>query len=539
MTPSTPLFLLAAVVFSVRAVSNWPIIAPAAGDDVPVNETYTIRWINDTEGPVSITLMYTDSPGIILTSSTENTGSFEWTPVTVLAGDADYFLKICDVTIDSSECSYTSNGRFHIVSSSTTSTTTNPPAPTTTATTSTSSTTTPLTITTPPTTTTTPTMATPSPPEDDNKGSSGLGTASVVGLSVGTTLGTLFLAAAAFILYKKSKKSKPAKQGSAPGFGPGPDHAGEHPSEYYHPGAAGLGGEGHLAQQHDRQYPAQGYLIQQKQNHPSELDSWAVHQLDYVASLIHPISSETGLRYFERDTAENAIQRLVDEAHNDKQLRVRLSTQGSVTFESYTSRAGKVDAVSESVDQSCIYRRSDGQNVPAPSIEYKAPHKLTRDEVVSGLREEIQPERDVINKGGKGFAFASRRLTAAVVTQLFSYMVDNGIQYGYVCTGETFIFLHIPDNPSIVYYSVCIPNQDVALRSPPPSKAWYDRADGLDIWPIDFEDVLRDIPENERKVPRKSPYRAQRWKGFTRSPIKTRSRCRPENSNAPLPPEQG
>ncbi|KAI1357257.1 hypothetical protein F5Y08DRAFT_192996, partial [Xylaria arbuscula] len=31
-----------------------------------------------------------------------------------------------------------------------------------------------------------------------------------------------------------------------------------------------------------------------------------------------------------------------------------------------------------------------------------------------------------------------------------------------------------------------------------------------------------------------SPYRAQRWKGFTRSPIKTRSRCRLEDSNTSL-----
>ncbi|KAI0095725.1 hypothetical protein GGR51DRAFT_544705 [Nemania sp. FL0031] len=207
-------------------------------------------------------------------------------------------------------------------------------------------------------------------------------------------------------------------------------------------------------------------------------------------------------------------------------------------------------------DQFCIYRRSDGRNVPALAIEYKAPHKLTRDEVVSGLGGEIQPERDVINKDGKGFAFASRRLTAAVVTQLFSYMVDKGVQYGYVCTGETFVFLHIPDDPSIVYYSVCVPNLDVvekdenrlhrtavaqvfafvlqALRSPPPPLAWHDRTEGLDTWAVEFEDILRDIPETERKAPRASPYRAQRWKGFTRSPIKTRSRCRLEDSNTSL-----
>lgn len=314
------------------------------------------------------------------------------------------------------------------------------------------------------------------------------------------------------------------------------------------------------------------------------------HQLDYVASDISPIASEMDLRHFERDTVEKAVWRLVNEAYKHEPLRVRLGILGSVTFESHTNLGDTVDAVSQSVehmtmaentaanatttpgpkrararrrarrgkkgpaDQFCVYRRSDGRNVPALAIEYKAPHKLTRDEVVAGLRGEIQPERDVINKNGNGFAFASRRLTAAVVTQLFSYMVDKGIQYGYVCTGETFIFLHIPDDPSIVYYSVCVPNLDVmdddenrlhrtavaqvfgfvlqALCSPPPPLAWHDSVNNLDIWAVEFEDVLRDIPETERKAPKVSPYRAQRWKGFTRSPIKTRSRCRLEDSNA-------
>ncbi|KAI0400705.1 hypothetical protein F4802DRAFT_609898 [Xylaria palmicola] len=314
------------------------------------------------------------------------------------------------------------------------------------------------------------------------------------------------------------------------------------------------------------------------------------HQLDYVASLICPIASEMGLRHFERDTVENAVQKLVDEAYNNEQLRARLGILGSVTFESHTNLGDTVGTVSRSVeqmtmaenvganatttpaprrtrtrrkagrgkkglaDQFCIYRRSDGRHVPALAIEYKAPHKLTRDEVIAGLREEIQPERDVINKSGSGFAFASRRLTAAVITQLFSYMVNKDIQYGYVCTGETFVFLYIPDDPSIVYYSVCVPNLDVmeddenrlhrtavaqvfafvlqALRSPPPPQTWHDRAEDLDTWDVEFEDILRDIPETERKAPKASPYRAQRWKGFVRSPIKTRSSCRLEDSNA-------
>ncbi|OHE90489.1 hypothetical protein CORC01_14217 [Colletotrichum orchidophilum] len=314
------------------------------------------------------------------------------------------------------------------------------------------------------------------------------------------------------------------------------------------------------------------------------------HQLEYVMSLISPISSETGLRNFQRDTVENAVQKLIDEVYNNEQLRSKFGLQGTVTFESHTNLGQTDDTVSEAMehmsierehttaatsasmspsrkprrrargkgnraDQFCIYRTSDGRNFPAVAIEYKAPHKLRCDEVVTGLESEIRPERDIINKDGEGFTFASRSLAAAVVTQLFSYMIGKGIQYGYVCTGEAFVFLHIPDDPTTVYYSVHVPNLDVrdedenrlhgtavaqvfafilrALRAELPPSSWHDAAAALGTWAVEYDDVLRNIPETVRKgkEPRASPYKPQRWRGFKRSPIRTRSQCKQPDSN--------
>ncbi|KAH8759304.1 hypothetical protein F5883DRAFT_426690, partial [Diaporthe sp. PMI_573] len=312
------------------------------------------------------------------------------------------------------------------------------------------------------------------------------------------------------------------------------------------------------------------------------------HQLDYVRSLIRPISSEHGLRYFERDTVENAVQKLVDTVYENPLLRDSLGLRGTVTFESHTNlgpldgnlseplesmsligdsagdaaarkarRTAKGKGKGNRADQFCIYRTSDGANIPATAIEYKAPHKLSQDEVVTGLASEIQPERDVINKDRDGFAFASKALAAAVVTQLFSYMIGKGIQYGYVCTGEAFVFLYIPDDPATVYYYVCVPNLDVldddenrlhrtavaqvfafilqALRARPPPQSWHDAAADLDTWAVEYDDVLSKIPETVRKGKerRASPYKPQRWRGFTRSPIRTRSRCKPDTKLGP------
>ncbi|KAK8872288.1 serine/threonine protein kinase [Apiospora arundinis] len=310
------------------------------------------------------------------------------------------------------------------------------------------------------------------------------------------------------------------------------------------------------------------------------------HQIEYVMSLISPISSEIGLRNFERDTVENAVQKLVDEAYKDPVLRNTLSLRGTVTFESHTNLGQDDTALSESfeqlstsadssrstasrskslkrqprrkargkghlADQFCIYRPDDGRNMPTLAIEYKAPHKLSQEELVTGLRSEIRPAQDIINKDGRGFEFASKSLAAAVITQLFSYMIDKGIQYGYVCTGEAFVFLHIPDDPSIVYYSVCLPCLDVmdgdenrlhrtavaqvfsfiiqALRVEPPPMSWHDAAAQLDTWAVEYEDVLSKIPISDRKGPRSRDhtYKARPWPGFYRSPIKTRSGCKP------------
>ncbi|OHE90299.1 hypothetical protein CORC01_14409, partial [Colletotrichum orchidophilum] len=73
-----------------------------------------------------------------------------------------------------------------------------------------------------------------------------------------------------------------------------------------------------------------------------------------------------------------------------------------------------------------------------------------------------------------------------------------------------------------------------ALRAEPPSLSWHDTAAGLHTWAVEYDDVLRNIPETVRKgkEARASPYKPQRWRGFKRSPIQTRSRCKRFDSNA-------
>ncbi|KAJ6445211.1 Rab-GAP/TBC domain protein [Purpureocillium lavendulum] len=273
----------------------------------------------------------------------------------------------------------------------------------------------------------------------------------------------------------------------------------------------------------------------------------SANQLDYIASLNRPISSEIDLRNFERDTVEVAVQRLLDQVYESQRLRNDLNMQGTVTFENHTNLGPDEESVSESLegltiqatattgvprrrprgrgnrraDQFCIYRNESGRSYPSLAIEYKAPHKLSREQIVAGLGCEIRPQHDVINAEGEGFMFESTRLCAAVITQLFSYMLGLGTSYGYICTGEVFIFLHIPtENPSIVYYSTQVPNLDVvdddetrlhrtavaqvfafvlrAARADPPPQSWFDAAEKLGTWAVEYEKMLEDVPVSAR-----------------------------------------
>ncbi|KAH6696536.1 hypothetical protein BKA61DRAFT_623125 [Leptodontidium sp. MPI-SDFR-AT-0119] len=208
--------------------------------------------------------------------------------------------------------------------------------------------------------------------------------------------------------------------------------------------------------------------------------------------------------------------------------------------------AGIGRGLTGSADQFCIYELANGQRVPVVLVEYKAPHKLPLAEIIAGLTGEIRPAEEVINKDGEDLEFLSKSLLAAVITQLFSSMIGKGVQRGYIFTAEATIFLHIPDDPATVQYHLSIPSLDFqdnddnrfhrtsvaqiaafalnAFAAKAPGQSWHDAAAGLDTWAVEYIDILKKIPETVRKAPPHSPYKPGRWKGFFRSPIRTRAR---------------
>ncbi|PGH34169.1 hypothetical protein GX50_03038 [[Emmonsia] crescens] len=183
-------------------------------------------------------------------------------------------------------------------------------------------------------------------------------------------------------------------------------------------------------------------------------------------------------------------------------------------------------------DQFCVY------NIPGTTTETdhrvavligenKSPTKLPLNFIYQGL-EDMDLEDVVTSRKNETSRDRFRRLVAAVITQAFSYMIRAGLEYGYVCTGQAFIFLRVPDDPTTVFYFLSVPHGDAgettgwtpdldhpnrlhltavgqalaftlqALRTQPRGQSWRRRAEEqLKTWQVVYEDIRRTIPKED------------------------------------------
>ncbi|KAF1807928.1 hypothetical protein P152DRAFT_453300 [Eremomyces bilateralis CBS 781.70] len=203
-------------------------------------------------------------------------------------------------------------------------------------------------------------------------------------------------------------------------------------------------------------------------------------------------------------------------------------------------------------DQICVYKY-DGYQPDRRRmtfvVEYKAPHKLTLPHLRLGLRE-MDVYNDVVNRATKPatgdvealFQYTSDRLAAAALVQTFNYMIEGGLEYSYLTTGEAFVFLKIDwGDPGALYYHLAEPNQEtrahpetfshctavsqvlaftlLALESPIHGQDERHRAmKQLHTWNDDYESILCAVPPSERKQsPPPSAYQPRTYKHVDRS----------------------
>lgn len=305
------------------------------------------------------------------------------------------------------------------------------------------------------------------------------------------------------------------------------------------------------------------------------------------------ISSEDDLRLFESTAVTNMVRDIINRISRDEELRntLGLDAGASVSFENHANalNAGDVelqarqhptpltqtsddhegklanilDFAKEEVmaqqpprtppptataqydhgekltkaDNYCVYHAKGQPRKLLYAVEFKAPHKVTKEILRSGLHK-MDLSRDVIhrtkipgNDDEAGlFKYHAERITAAVLTQTYQYMIQTGCEYSCVSTGEAIVFLWVPaDSPSELHYHLAEPGLEVdegkdllhnrttiaqtlsfffmALQTKTRDRDWRNRAKTAagDGWEIDVLEILSAIPETLRKSHPESP----------------------------------
>ena len=275
------------------------------------------------------------------------------------------------------------------------------------------------------------------------------------------------------------------------------------------------------------------------------------------------------------DQAEEVQERIIEVTEGVRRgLRFRTPSPPSLTSSSETEATSeaKPRLPRTRADQFCVYGEENAVNRLLFLVEYKAPHKLSVGNLKAGVRdmdikEEVldrvkipvykeKPEADMTPEDEiarqEKLQYNADRLIAAVLAQTFHTMIDFGLKYGYLTTGEAFVFLRVrEDDPQTLYYHLAVPGEIdtiqtslaqtaisqvmslcvMAFQSTQRTHSWRRKAKAkLSKAQINWENVLRQIPESERKKsPKSAGYHGR--KGSKRSPYLFRQSVRNKNRN--------
>ncbi|KAI6267933.1 hypothetical protein MCOR27_010383 [Pyricularia oryzae] len=299
---------------------------------------------------------------------------------------------------------------------------------------------------------------------------------------------------------------------------------------------------------------------------------------------LRSISDEKTLESFLHNSVEDPVKTIIDQLKQVEGVRSAFDLGNGIIFENHPHA---ISDLSEEVvyrdtpstppatpnhsldlnrlrpDQICVYRSNNAGSETRTMIyisEYKPPHKLTAPHLRLGLRP-MNIYKEVVNRktiptsidpDGR-FQYHAERLTAAAITQTYHYMIEGGLEYGLLTTGEAIVFLKIDwSEPETLLYHLAEPDAEVLAH---PSHFHLCTAVGqylafslmalglqgerrlrgqderhqatekLKTWVEDFETTLRSIPVDERHAPNSSPaYQPKTYQSVDRSPYPLRKR---------------
>ncbi|KAJ5150386.1 hypothetical protein N7492_010737 [Penicillium capsulatum] len=262
-----------------------------------------------------------------------------------------------------------------------------------------------------------------------------------------------------------------------------------------------------------------------------------------------PLASEEDLRIYSSLAVENQVHRILEKLKSIPESNVAFPRLGGISFENHYNALRERRAPDRSrpsssstrsnTDGFCVHQTAGGQKELLTTMEYKAPHKLTSQQICAGLRE-MDLWKDVVQQttipidSEEKLQYIAKLRVGTIASQAHDAMLKDGMPTMVVSTGIGQIYFHIPEErPEVLEYFYVQPNTDVesirhtdwalqpvtvigrmlsfclmSLTLPARSQAWRNRAiHGTHTWRVDVEEILKGFSEDElRSNPSGSEY---------------------------------
>ncbi|KAK7397986.1 hypothetical protein QQX98_012645 [Neonectria punicea] len=208
------------------------------------------------------------------------------------------------------------------------------------------------------------------------------------------------------------------------------------------------------------------------------------------------IGDEKALEHFLHISVEDPVRKIIKQFKEVPDLCDAFNLSNGITFENHPHAISDVaeevvdrktpcpppqtpgqlrDLNQLRADQICIYRSDDPGLRTRTMVyisEYKPPHKLTAPDLRRGLRP-MNLYQEVVNRmtaptkdDREAYSqYLAEKYTASALTQTYHYMLQGGLEYSLLTTGEAIVFLKIDwEDTKTLYYHLAEPGPEVSAH---------------------------------------------------------------------------
>lgn len=184
-----------------------------------------------------------------------------------------------------------------------------------------------------------------------------------------------------------------------------------------------------------------------------------------IKSHRRPLASELDLRRQQADCVEDMVEIVIRDLIKEREPPAEFKLGSDIEINNHANNLSQNDAqilIAKMADKILVQKVEGNTKRLVLIVEYKPPHKLSIEMLKAGLKDLDLPDliHRVKSSNDKTINFIekSEDVVAIVIAQTYTYMIESGIQYAYLTTGEAFVFLYTQEQDrETLYYHMVIP----------------------------------------------------------------------------------